>query len=110
MPKEALIRKKAIQILEKAGWITWFASKVKYQQTDVFGIIDLLALRGKERKNIQLTTLPNVSAKRKKIISFLRKFKVQLPVEIWAWSNKKKEFRKEKVNMKIKKKNPRKGA
>ena len=103
MPTEQFIRKKAIQILEKEGWVTWYAPKVKFQQTDVFGIIDLLALRGKEKKNIQLTTLPNVSAKRKKIGNFLRKFKVELPVEIWSWDKKKRGFRKEKVNIKIKK-------
>ncbi len=103
MPKESLIRKKAIEILKREKWIVWFAPKVKFQQTDVFGIIDLLALRGKEKKNIQLTPLPNVSAKRKKIGNFLRKFKVELPVEIWSWDKKKREFRKEKVNIKIKK-------
>ena len=67
MPKEAEIRKKAIKILTDENWICWHPSKVKYQQNDIFGIVDLLALRGKKIKNIQLTTLPNVSAKRKKI-------------------------------------------
>lgn len=104
MPKEAETRKKAIQILTDTGWIIWYAPKVKYKQTDIFGIIDLLALRGKERKNIQLTTLPNVSAKRKKIINFLKKFKVELPVEIWSWDKKRKDFRKEKINIKMEKK------
>lgn len=103
MAKEKYIRKKATEILRRGGWITWFAPKVKFQQTDVFGIIDLLALKGKKRKNIQLTTLPNVSAKRKKIGNFLKKFKVELPVEIWAWNQKKKKFKKEKINAKIKK-------
>ena len=70
---------------------------MRYQQTDVFGIIDILALRRKEKKNIQLTTLPNVSAKRKKITDFLTKFKVYLTVEIWAWDNKRKIFRKETI-------------
>jgi len=97
MPKESLIRKKVIQILEEKGWICWYPSKVRYQQTDIFGIIDILALRKKEKKNIQLTTLPNVSAKRRKITDFLTKFKVDLTVEIWAWDNKRKIFRKEKV-------------
>lgn len=103
MPKESQTRKKAIQILEEEGWVVWFAPKVKYKQTDVFGIIDLLALRGKEKKNIQLTTLSNISTKRKKIINFIKEFKVELPVEIWAWNQKKREFKKEKVNIKIKK-------
>ena len=104
MPKESVIRKKAIQILQEEGWITWFAPKVKFRTTDVFGVVDLLALRGKQRKNIQLTTLSNVSAKRKKITAFLKKYKVEFPVEIWAWSQKKKTFKKEKVDIKIKKK------
>ena len=96
MPKEAVLRKKAIEILQKQGFICWFAPKVKFHETDVFGIIDLLALKGRRQKNIQLTTLPNVSAKRKKITNFLKKYKVELPVEIWAWSGKKKKFQKRK--------------
>jgi len=102
MPKENYIRKKAIEELEGAGWITWFGPKIKFKQTDVFGIIDILALKGKRQKNIQLTTLPNVSTRRKKITNFFKKFKVELPIEIWSWDKKKKEFRKEKINIKIK--------
>lgn len=104
MPKEAVIRKKAIEILQKQGFICWFAPKVKFRITDVFGIVDLLALRGRQRKNVQLTTLPNVSAKRKKITAFLKKYKVEFPVEIWAWNQRKKNFKKERINLKIKKK------
>jgi len=101
--REAEIRKKAIEILKRDKWIIWYAPKVKFKQTDIFGIIDLLALKGRRKKNIQLTTLPNVAAKRKKITNFLKTFKVELPVEIWGWNRKKKEFRKEKINIKIKK-------
>jgi hypothetical protein len=107
MPKEAIVRKKAIEILRKQGFICWFAPKVKYRITDIFGIADLLALRRKQRKNIQLTTLSNLSSKRKKIINFLKKHKVEFPVEIWAWNQKKKTFKKERVNIKIKKKGTR---
>ena len=103
MAKESLIRKKAIEILRQEGWITWFGPKVRFKQTDIFGIIDLMALKGKRQKNIQLTTLPNVSTRRKKIINFLKKNKVELPVEIWSWNSKQKKFKKEKVNIKIKK-------
>ncbi len=103
MPKEAEIRKKALEILSGDKWIYWYAPKVKYKQTDVFGIIDLLALKGRKQKNIQLTTLSNVSTKRKKIISFLKKHGVELPVEIWAWDKQRKVFRKEKINIKIRK-------
>jgi len=103
MAKEQLIRKKAIEELTQGKWVTWFAPKVKFKQTDIFGIIDLLALKGRRQKNIQLTTLPNVSAKRKKIANFLKKFKVELPVEIWGWDGRKKKFKKERVNVKMKK-------
>jgi hypothetical protein len=104
MPKESVIRKKIIKILEEQGFVCWYAPKVKFRTTDVFGIVDLLALRGRQRKNIQLTTLPNVSAKRKKITAFLKKHKVEFPVEIWAWNQRKKNFKKERINLKIKKK------
>lgn len=104
MPKEAEIRKKAIQILNKGGWITWHPSRARYKQNDIFGIIDLLAVKGKIMKKIQLTTLPNISTKRNKINSFLKKFKVELLVEIWGWDKKRKNFRKEKVNIKIREK------
>lgn len=97
MAKEAIIRKKAIEELRADGWITWFAPKVKFIQTDVFGIIDLLALKGKNKKNIQLTTLSNVSARRKKITNFLKNNEVELRVEIWAWDSIKRRFKKEMV-------------
>ena len=99
MPKENAIRKKTIEILERKGWITWHPSKIKYKQNDVFGIIDLLALKGRQRKNIQITTFSNLSTRRKKIIAFLKEFKVELPVEIWAWNPIKKTFKIEKVKI-----------
>ncbi|PIP25018.1 MAG: hypothetical protein COX34_00940 [Candidatus Nealsonbacteria bacterium CG23_combo_of_CG06-09_8_20_14_all_36_12] len=104
MPKENYIRKKAIEELEGAGWITWFGPKIKFKQNDVFGIIDVLALKGKRQKNIQLTTLSNVSTKRKKITNFLKKNKVEMTVEIWGWNSKKKRFKREKINIKIRRK------
>ena len=97
MPKESLIRKKAVENLRKEGWITWFGPKIKFKQTDVFGIIDLIALKGGKQKNIQLTTLSNISTRRKKIISFLKKYKVKLPIEIWAWDSSKRFFKIEKI-------------
>ena len=104
MPKEAEIRKKALKILADDKWIYWYPSKVKFKQNDVFGIIDVLALKGKRKKNIQLTTLPNISVRRKKITAFLTSNQVELPVEIWAWNRRKKIFKKETVNIKLKRK------
>jgi len=92
MAKESLIRKKAIEILKKQKFICWWPPKIKFKQNDIFGIIDLIALRRKKLKYIQLTTLPNLARHRKKIINFFKKNKVELPVEIWAWSDKKRKF------------------
>jgi len=98
MAKEAEIRKRAIRILTDKDWICWYPSRARFKQNDIFGIIDLLALKGRKQKNIQLTTLPNISTRRKKITNFLKKNKVEMTVEIWAWYSSKKIFRIEKIN------------
>jgi hypothetical protein len=97
MAKESMIRKKAIELLAKNKWTHWFAPKVKFHETDIFGIADLICCRKNKIKFIQLTTLPNISFKRKKIINFFKKNKVKLPIEIWAWNSKKKKFKIEKI-------------
>ena len=99
--REAEIRKRAIKILTDKNWICWYPSRARYKQNDIFGIIDLLAVKGKKIKKIQLTTLSNISTKRKKITNFLKKNKIEMTVEIWAWSRKRREFKKEKINVKI---------
>lgn len=98
--READIRKRALKILEGKKWICWFPKKVKFHETDIWGIADLICCQKKKIKLIQLTTLPNISTKRKKITNFLKKFRVELPIEILAWDKKHKKFRKEKINIK----------
>lgn len=93
MAKESETRKKAIYFLSNKGWITWYPSKVRFKQNDIFGIIDLLALKGKKIRYIQLTTIPNVSRCRKKILNLFQEKKVKLPVEIWVWIKKEKKFK-----------------
>ncbi len=95
--RESEIRKRAIKILTDENWVCWFPSRARYKQNDIFGIIDLLAVKGKNLKKIQLTTLSNVSAKRKKITNFLKKNKVEMTVEIWGWLRKNKSFKIEKI-------------
>lgn len=97
MAREAETRKKAIRELEGSGWVIWYPAKVRFKQNDVFGIIDLLALKGRKLRHIQLTTKSNVARCRKKILAFFRKKKTWLKVEIWYWDKKKKEFKKEGV-------------
>ena len=97
MAKEIETRKKAIQELTSQGWLIWYPAKVRYKQNDIFGIIDLLALKKNKMRYIQLTTLPNVARQRKKILSFFKKNKVKLPVEIWVWLKRERQFKIEMV-------------
>ncbi len=106
MAKESLIRKKAIEILEKEKWTAWWPAKVKFKQNDIFGAFDIVCCKkgAGNIKFIQLTTLPNLSARRKKIKSFFKKNRVSGPkiifgaeAEIWAWTKKQKKFKIETV-------------
>ena len=106
MAKESLIRKKAIEILEKEKWTVWWPAKVKFKQNDIFGAFDVICCKkgAGNLKFIQLTTLPNLSARRKKIKYFLKKNRISGPrtvfkaeVEIWAWAGNRKEFKIEAV-------------
>jgi hypothetical protein len=95
--KEKTLRKKAIKKLEEEGYVYWYAPKVQFHSTDILTIADILAIKGKYLKFIQITTIENLAARRKKIKDFLENFKIEIPVEIWAWSKKEKCFKIEKV-------------
>ena len=95
--KEAVIRKKAIEILSDGGWVCWYPAKVKYHETDIFGVYDLICGSGSTIRLIQLTTLSNVSARRRKIKAFTDKHKLNLPSEIWGYNKKKRIFKIEKL-------------
>lgn len=103
MPKEAQIRKKAVEILESKGFVYWYPAKVKFKQNDIFGVFDLVCWRKKSSniKFIQLTTCSNLSARRKKVNFFLQEnlipTKIPVGVEIWGWNQKKGEFKIEAV-------------
>lgn len=105
MPKEAVIRKKATKILEGGRWLVWRGPKIKFRQTDIFGAFDMICWQkgtGK-LKFIQLTTLPNLSTRRKKIQNFFKKNKINrkskngIEAEIWGWSRKDKKFKIELI-------------
>ena len=91
--KEPEIRKKAIRLLELKGYVCWYPKKVKYQETDVFGVYDILAARKNKVRYIQITTYPNISARRKKILGFLEKNNVKIKgSEVWGYHKSKKKF------------------
>ena len=104
MPKEAVIRKKAIQILKNDRWVIWFPCRVKYKQNDVFGIFDLVCWQKKTAKIkfVQLTTLPNLSTRQKKIKNFLKKNKLSkrilVDIEAWGWNKRNKMFKVVKIS------------
>lgn len=101
--REAAIRKKAIRILTDGNWIYWYPSKVKYKQNDIFGVFDLICWQKKTAniKFVQLTTLPNLSTRKKKIKNFLKKNKFSkrslLNIEVWGWNKRDKIFKTVKI-------------
>lgn len=103
MAKEQFIRKKAVELLEKEGFVYWYPAKVRFKQNDIFGVFDLVCWRKRTTKIkfLQLTTLANFSARKKKINDFLRKNrfprKAAVGIEVWGWNQRKKEFRIETV-------------
>ena len=106
MATEAFIRKKALEVLDKEKWVYWYPARVKFKQNDIFGVFDLVCCRQNSGslKFIQLTTASNLSARRKKIQTFLRENKInkkktilEAEMEIWAWRDNKKDFKVETI-------------
>ena len=97
--KEALIRQKAISILEGKNYVCWYPPKVKWRKEgDIWGIGDLICTSENGIKLIQLTTLSNLSARRKKIKKALENINVSCLIEVWAYDKKKKQFKVERQN------------
>lgn len=93
------IRKKAVIEFQKEGLIYWFPPRAKFQQTDIFGVFDVIAVKilngVPEIYFIQLTTPPNVAARRAKIKKF---YETELSGHsfvhswIWAYDKEKEKF------------------
>jgi len=105
MVREATIRKKARDILEKDGYVTWCAAKAKYQSSDIFGVFDCVAVKKGEGeyvcsdqvRYIQWTTKSNLSARRRKILAFFDENNLWIPCEIWSYDNDKGKFKIEQL-------------
>lgn len=98
MPKEAEIRKKAIQILREGGWTIWYAPKTRYHHSDIFTIGDMLTWKNRVFKIIQLTTTKNKATRVKRIRNYLRKNNLSgLRVEVWAYAKRSRKFIIEKI-------------
>ena len=92
--KEAIIRAKALKILESEGYTCWVPRKVKYWETDIFGVFDIVAT-GSKLRFIQITTLSHISDRRKKVRGFLDKLSISFSAvsEVWGWDKKHKRFK-----------------
>lgn len=82
--REARIRANAKKALEKEGYHLWCPKKVRYQETDVFGIYDGLAVKGTEIRFIQWTSIGNIRAREKKIRKFFEERDCFIPSEVWG--------------------------
>lgn len=83
--KESKIRQKAIEVLKSKGYVCWYPPKVRYRkEQDVFGVWDILALNNKGILPIQITTLPNIRAREKKIKAFLKANNISYYSEVWG--------------------------
>lgn len=95
---EKLIKKKATKELEQRGWTWWCPAKVKWQESDIFGVFDCVAVKGSVIRFIQWTTKSNVSARKKKINRFYLLSRAKISSEIWAWNDKTKRLDKYILN------------
>lgn len=91
--KERDLKKRVDEILKISGYVVWWPPKVRFLQNDIFGVFDCVAAKDDAVLFIQITTLTNVSHRRKKINDFLYHSKVSLSAQIWAWDDKKAGFR-----------------
>lgn len=91
---ESQIKKRAVEIFEERGWFWWFPVKSKWgKEKDIFGVFDCIVVIGGFPSFIQLTTLSNVSARRRKIENFVFETHFKSPRAIWAWDKKKGAFK-----------------
>ncbi len=101
--KEKELKLKLKEKLGKYG-LLWFPPKVRFYECDIFGVYDCLFFSADEVYFIQLTTLTNLSHRRKKIVSKFNQpygdFILTKPPrnsQIYAWDEKNNNFKIENV-------------
>jgi hypothetical protein len=97
--READLRAKAEGMLRAEGFDVWHPPKPRfaYVNTDILGTFDILAVRGHLVYFIQLTTVSNLAARRKKVLTYLRQKDVEIDAFVWAWHEAKQSFKIEQV-------------
>jgi hypothetical protein len=104
--KEKEIKTRALAVLSSDGYVCWCPYKVRYLQTDIFGVFDIIGVKQSlpddplfsELIFIQLTTRPHLSERRNKIKAFFRLNNVCVQNSwVWAIDNDTKVFSKERI-------------
>jgi hypothetical protein len=99
--KESELYNKFILSFFQKGIVFWKAPAFQRMRWDIFGVADVIGVNRltKEISFYQLTTLTNLSHRRKKIYGIFSNLKFHLNnCYIYAWDKKKDEWRVEKIN------------
>lgn len=93
--KESVIRKKAIEVLTGEDYLTWYPSPVRWKkEIDIFGVFDIVAVKHlKVPRFIQITSLGNISARKKKVLNVFKDMLPLMSIEVWGYDKKKKRFK-----------------
>lgn len=74
MPTEENIKKLAKEHLKKQGYQVWYPVRSRWgKERDIFGIFDGIAWKEDQFIFFQLTTMPNKSARYRKIKNYMNK-------------------------------------
>lgn len=82
---------RTLDALRKDGWLAWVVEKWiprARQRSDLFGFIDILALRNGEVLAVQATSRSNVSSRVHKIADHANVAAVRAAgwrIEVWGW-------------------------
>ena len=103
MTEAKLVRKLVIELKRQhlpMRFIWWKSPSYKRMSWDIFNIYDILVVFSHGSVHlIQVTTLTNLSHRRRKIQKFFRDNNFIIPNSfIYAWDQKKEEFKIEEVN------------
>ena len=92
--KESRLRQKLKEKLGIYGLI-WFPAKIKYYENDIFGCFDCIWYVDGRIILIQVTTLTNLSHRRKKILNHFPRGTGGIPKDsyIYAWNDKLQYFK-----------------
>lgn len=95
MAKESTIRRHAHDTLVADGWVCWWAPHVRYrQEQDIFGVYDAVCAKpGEFPRFIQITSKSNISARKKKVLSFLTRTGVEVWSEVWGYDASTRSFK-----------------